>query len=121
MKVLSVKQPWANLIAEGKKTIEVRSWRTQYRGQLLIASSKSPNIPPAGFVLAVVDLVDCRPMTRADEKLARCNCHPGHYAWVLANVRETRPVPISGALGVFDRDVQIALKETARLGAGGEG
>jgi len=44
MKALSVRQPWANLIAAGKKTIETRKWATDYRGQILIVSSKTPKL-----------------------------------------------------------------------------
>src|SRR5215208_4091525 len=33
---LSLKQPWAALLVSGRKTIEVRRWTTQHRGELLI-------------------------------------------------------------------------------------
>ena len=56
MKALSVKQPWANMIASGEKTIETRTWMTSYRGQVLIVSSKQPRIKPAGCAVAVVTL-----------------------------------------------------------------
>jgi hypothetical protein len=36
VKVLTLHQPWASLIAVGVKTIETRSWSTQYRGPLAI-------------------------------------------------------------------------------------
>lgn len=36
MKVLTLHQPWATLIAAGIKTIETRSWSTRYRGPLAI-------------------------------------------------------------------------------------
>lgn len=45
MKTLSVQQPFATFIAQGWKTIEVRTWRTDHRGPLLIASSKGGNLP----------------------------------------------------------------------------
>lgn len=41
MKTLTIKQPWASLIAFGEKEIETRSWRTKYRGPLLIHAGKS--------------------------------------------------------------------------------
>lgn len=47
MKVVSVKQPWATLITLGIKPIENRSWRTEYRGKLLIHSSAKPVVPDA--------------------------------------------------------------------------
>ena len=40
MKVLSVRQPWAWLLFNGKD-IENRTWRTSYRGQLLIHASQA--------------------------------------------------------------------------------
>lgn len=43
MKALSIKQPWAEMILQGLKKIEVRSWRTDYRGDLLICSSAKPD------------------------------------------------------------------------------
>lgn len=39
MKALSIRQPWAWLIANGYKDIENRSWRTNYRGPVLIHAS----------------------------------------------------------------------------------
>ena len=61
LKALSVRQPFANLIADGSKTIEVRTRGTTHRGPLLIVSSKRPDVPPAGCAVAVVNLVDSRP------------------------------------------------------------
>nr|WP_204166784.1 ASCH domain-containing protein [Bacillus sp. CGMCC 1.16541] len=40
MKVISIMQPWASLIALGEKKFETRSWRTNYRGELAIHASK---------------------------------------------------------------------------------
>ena len=39
MKVLTLHQPWASLIALGVKTIETRGWSTTYRGPLAIHAS----------------------------------------------------------------------------------
>lgn len=41
MKVLSLLEPWASLVAWGYKTIETRSWGTSYRGAIAIHASKS--------------------------------------------------------------------------------
>ncbi|MFV0141025.1 ASCH domain-containing protein [Empedobacter falsenii] len=38
-KALSIKQPWASLIAHGIKDIENRTWKTSYRGKILIHAS----------------------------------------------------------------------------------
>jgi hypothetical protein len=108
MKALSIKQPWANLIASGEKTIETRLWATDYRGPLVIVSSKTPNIHPAGCALAVAELVDCRPMTTADEVAARCGRYPGAYSWVLRNVKRIPIFAVRGKLGLYD----VELPET---------
>lgn len=106
MKALSLHQPWASLIAQGKKTIETRRWATSYRGPLLICSSGRPVIDglPAGKALCVVDLVGCRPMTRADEKAACCDLYPGAFAWVLDNRKRVQPFPVQGQQRFFDVD-----------------
>lgn len=38
-KALSIKQPWASLIAHGIKDIENRTWQTHFRGKIYIHSS----------------------------------------------------------------------------------
>ncbi len=40
MKGLSLKQPYAELLVSGKKTIELRTWNTKFRGEFLVHSSK---------------------------------------------------------------------------------
>lgn len=102
VKALSIKQPWANLIACGEKSIEVRSWTTNYRGPLLIVSSRSPNIEPAGFALALCYLSDCRPMRKRDEQAALCEYYPGDIAWVLTNVCRVEPFPVQGKLNLYN-------------------
>jgi hypothetical protein len=74
---LSLKQPWAALLAHGRKTIEVRSWRTRQRGRVLIHAARLPDprpeawawVPPellpatqlTGGVIGVGELLECRP------------------------------------------------------------
>ena len=41
MKTLSIKQPWAYLIAAGIKDIENRTWQTKFRGKILIHATKN--------------------------------------------------------------------------------
>jgi hypothetical protein len=40
MKCLSLKQPFAELLVSGKKTVELRKWNTKFRGKFLIHVSK---------------------------------------------------------------------------------
>lgn len=113
MKALSVKQPWANMIASGEKTIETRTWPTAHRGEILIVSSRRPYIEPAGMALAVTTVVDCRPMTPEDEASACTTPYAGAYAWVLANTRKLKPFPVTGRLGLYDVDVDPEVLDLA--------
>src|SRR5690606_22562088 len=45
MKALSIKQPWASLIAHGIKDIENRTWSTKFRGRIYIHASGKYAIP----------------------------------------------------------------------------
>ena len=99
---LSVKQPYANQIRDGIKTIETRTWATPHRGPLVIVSSKRPAIDPAGCAIAIVELSDCRPMTAADWIAACCAPAPDRWGWHLTNIRALiTPIPVTGRLGLF--------------------
>jgi hypothetical protein len=50
MKVITIKQPYAQLICERIKTIENRSWKTSFRGRVLIHTSAKPNRYPLDMV-----------------------------------------------------------------------
>lgn len=120
MRALSVRQPWALAIVDGVKTIEVRSWATDYRGELLICASAAPKNefwsdenyePPivrllhAGCVLGSVNLVDVRPMTKKDayEGGAFCDYIKGAFSLVLKPTnKKFRPDKVVGKLKLFD-------------------
>ena len=63
MRYLSVHEPWASEIIAGKKPIEQRTWKTNYRGPLAIHAAKR------GVLLGTVELYDvvrvCRPLPLA--------------------------------------------------------
>ena len=103
MKALSVRAPWAQMIADGSKTLEIRSRRTHYRGELLICESRG------GGAVAVVKVVDCRPFVEVDDTASGgvWTKHPdtrAHYAWALRLVRRVTSASIKGKLGFFDVD-----------------
>lgn len=115
LKALSVRQPWASYIACGLKSIEVRNRPWKYRGKLVICATKRPVITlegfdhslPRGKALAVVDLVDCRPLRQEDAKaagLGRLSLRDclGQWAWVLNNAQEVEPVLVRGQLQPWD-------------------
>jgi hypothetical protein len=103
VKALSVRAPWAGLIADGTKTLEIRSRLTHYRGELLICQSRG------GGAVAVVELVDCRPFVATDDAASGgvWSKHPEsrtHYAWVLRLVRRVSSATVKGRLGFYDVD-----------------
>lgn len=120
MKALSVQQPFAYEILSGLKTIEVRSWDTLHRGDLLICSSKKAAYPAEemedmeedygctflyGHALCVVTVADVRPMRKGDEDEALVEeIDPEAYSWVLEDVRPAVPFPVKGKLNLFDVD-----------------
>lgn len=126
LKALSVKQAWAWLIASGRKPIETRTWATNYRGPILIVSSKArmkqkdfkcfyERFGPLvalnlkyGKALCTANLVGCRPMTKADEKAAGCELYDGAYSWVLEDVKRIEPFAVKGQLGIYE----VELKES---------
>jgi hypothetical protein len=111
---LGIRQPWAELILRGIKTIEVRTLPARARGPIyLYASQELADIPAAreaieknrldvaalatGRLVGTVEIVSCRPCTRADAAAA---CVPaklleGKLGWVLANPqRLDEPLPV---------------------------
>ena len=112
MKVLSLTEPYATLIKNGIKTIETRSWKTNYRGKLYIHAS-STKIPKEyknnkelmslvdindlnyGNIICSCELVDCVEMTdefvnnvknkNKNEYITGIYSN-GRYAWIFNNM-----------------------------------
>ena len=136
MKALSVRQPWASLIALGTKTIECRTWRTAYRGKLLICSGSKPDSAaksfftegepyPLGFALCVVDLYDIRPMTTANLKAACVDKDANEqeiqsalqeFAWHIKVLYEVTPFHVKGRLNLFNIDDGLIKKLDPKYG-----
>lgn len=109
MKALSIKEPWGSLILAGKKNVETRTWKTNYRGKILLCASKLPRSDLSGKAFAIAEIADCRDMTKDDEVAACCSVYPNAKAWILKNVHKIKPFPIKGQLGIFDVDVENEL------------
>jgi hypothetical protein len=106
MRCLSVRQPWAELIASGRKTLEIRSWTTRYRGPLVICAAvgapSRDRLPawldyddvrrwPRGIAVALVALVDVRVVVRAVHRRARGEHEPLDGlvgAWAIGQHKE---------------------------------
>ena len=104
MKALSVKQPWASMIASGEKTLETRTWNTKHRGEILIVASKNPKIGglPTGVALCVVTIIDCRDMLASDESNACCKVYKNAKVWVLDRVTKIKTFPVKGRLSIYN-------------------
>lgn len=121
---LSVRQPWASLIASGRKTLELRSKPTKYRGPLVIVASLTADAEhvarwtdgPRGVALCVVDLVGCRLADLRDRGAACYVPRAGHYVWILERPRALPPIPVKGQLSFYPPPPELlaALKEARR-------
>lgn len=104
MKTLTIIQPWATLVVSGRKKNETRSWKTNYRGEILIhagrkridyaeeifmnpyfieagiARRKILDLMPRGLIIGKANLVDC---IRIDEKYQEeiKNTNPSEFAF----------------------------------------
>jgi hypothetical protein len=94
---LSLKQPWATLLVNGCKTIEVRRWPTARRGRVLIHAARIPDdrpeawahVPPelmvmarlTGGILGAGTLTDCEPYRTLEAFLAKRALHLNEPEW----------------------------------------
>jgi len=131
---LSIKQPWAQLIMEGRKDVEVRSWATPYRGRLWIhtgqkldayANKRFKRIDLfRGGIIGYAELWGIRPFSARsweewrsrhlddapfDEELAK-------YGWIFRNPKLLdHPIPAKGTIGLFDLPETIQKKLRLKL------
>jgi hypothetical protein len=114
MKVLSVRQPYAWLIAVGLKPIENRAWRTHHRGRLLIHAAREMHadsitaienkhgikIDPGALQFAgVIGCVEIVNIVTQSPSPWFC----GPVGWVLVSTTALHPIhPLRGMPGLFD-------------------
>jgi hypothetical protein len=118
LKVISIRQPWANLIVRGVKDVENRTWKTDYRGPLLIHASKKfdydgqywilENFPKAlkpggiiylGGIIGQVEMVDCIKFPSA---IYPSPWFFGPWGFLFKNAKELPFIPLRGKLGFFE-------------------
>ena len=113
MLALGIRQPWAELILLGHKTIEVRSTSVRHRGPIYIYAAKQlARIPaanaaaakwnlevdqlPRGMVVGTVEIRDVREPELPDDEAAAsvpASLLAGKLCWDLANpVRLSKPL-----------------------------
>jgi len=118
MKVLSLKQPFAELIISGKKTIELRKWNTKLRGKFFIHASKIPDHKamkkfgftnlPSGAIVGKAELIDVKKYHDKLEHEKDKNKHLadtswGNYGFILKNAKRFhKPKPAKGMLGFWN-------------------
>ena len=126
MKVITLKQPFATLVAEGLKEYEFRTWNTKYRGDILIHEGKGIDKEamkrceklnleyPKGKIIAKATITDS---IFVDEKLKKelskknpivyygrinkDNAWKG-YGFKLENIEKITPIEINGKLSLWD-------------------
>ena len=105
MKALSLMPEWAMPVLLGSKTVECRTWKTDYRGELLIcASSKVRPGSIAKHALCIVNLADIVPFRKKHLEAAGMDVMPAaeSYAWIFDNLIWIEPFEVKGKLHVFD-------------------
>lgn len=142
MRALTLIQPWASLIADGRKTFETRGWPTAYRGAIAIHAGKKldaeyavecgyrPEGLTRGAIIAVARLVACipaeqaeraiidtMPAAQAEEELRHGFYERGRWAWELADVIRVPAFPLLGQQGLWEvpSPVEIQLRMDAGL------
>lgn len=136
---LSLRQPWAWLVATGLKPIENRRWNTKFRGPFLIHAAKgmtrdeyddavdfaravNPSIvvPPRAElafmgIVGHARIVDVLPPCGSDPSLFWRPCShawhmPQQFGFVLADIQPLPFVPVKGALGFFKVPAEIVAR-----------
>ena len=121
MKVLTIKEPWASLIINGYKEYEFRSWKTNYRGKILIHVAKSidkEKIKELNYnityssseIIGEATITDCILVDEEfnkelikDNKTVYGNNHIGLYAWKLENIKKyDKKIKVKGKLGLWN-------------------
>lgn len=112
MNAISIRQPWIELIIRGEKTLEVRSWRTKIRGDIILCASAAPKMYdlPTGQALCIANIVDCRRFLPSDAKKACCDHVDDFYVWELANIRAIQPFPVKGRLNFYQIQLPLGLQ-----------
>lgn len=126
MKVLTLKQPWASLVAEGIKQYEFRTWKTNYRGKVLIHAGagvekkeldrfKDLDLDyPSKKIIAEVEIEDCLELDDnlnkkiiSENNIAYGSKNRTGYAWKLKNVKKINvDKEINGKLGLWNIDLK---------------
>jgi predicted transcriptional regulator len=124
MKVLTVKQPWATLLVLGLKEYEFRSWKTNYRGKVLIHAGESIDKEaldrfkelnleyPTKKVVGEVVIEDCLLLDKelnrkiiSENNIVYGTKEREGYAWKISHAKEIKSnKEVKGKLGLWNID-----------------
>ncbi|MCI9585350.1 MAG: ASCH domain-containing protein [Bacilli bacterium] len=127
MKVITVKQPFASLIAAGLKEYEFRTWKINYRGEILIHAGKGIDKKamkkfehlgleyPLGCIIAKANITDCvfidddmkRKLKNKDSLVYSGVVNDDSwsgYGFKLGKIEKIEPIKINGQLGLWNYD-----------------
>jgi hypothetical protein len=133
-KALSLKQPYAWLIANGYLLVDDRTWGTQYRGPILIHASKgiyqeyynyiksNTDVPISaadklgyGGVVGIAHLVLCCRPGELPEGISRQQrvhfggVHQAYFGFLFEQATPLALMPCPGKLGIFEIDLDALL------------
>lgn len=122
---LSLKQPWATLVAHGLKSIEIRRWATSRRGQIYIHAAKVSDLRPeawewlpkelqafaaiTGGLVGSAEITGCvaycDAVTFRTDRALHCNdprwFKPPMYGFLLARATPIKFRPVIGNIKFF--------------------
>jgi predicted transcriptional regulator len=122
MKCLSLRQPYAELLVTGRKTIELRNWNTKFRGEFLIHASKKVDMVACerlkidhqsltrGAIIGKAILIGVKTYHDSKSFIQEKNKHfaaadysGSKYGFLVKNARRfKKPIVIAGKLGFFN-------------------
>lgn len=120
MKCLSVCQPFAELIISNKKTIELRSWNTKFRGEFFVHSPIKVLVDECerlgmgtdlitGAIVGTAEIFDVKRYSSDEELMADARQHMAgapesyRYGFCLRGAKRLDvPIPSRGMIGFYD-------------------
>lgn len=134
---LSIRQPWADMIVRGVKTIEIRTWKVQHRGMIVLHAPRridfstayfygyrNPWLLPRSKIIAVAEIKDVLALDNDSwQMFLEQHRQPwpiaaGAYGVLLTNVCALEhPIAYRGRQGLFPIGESVAdrVQRFARL------
>lgn len=123
MKAITIKEPWASLIINGHKEYEFRSWKTKYRGKILIHAGLSQDINNLerfkdynlnyahGEIIGEATITDCievdetflNNLRKKGPIVYETSRYNQKYAFKLENIKKYKKrIPCKGKLSIWN-------------------